>query len=219
MFTRVSTLSLLAVAGCVLLGAARLGAQLAEKSPFMPVQSASAPGPTAGAPLEFRGYMETGEGTQYRLYDPARKLGAWVKLNERSAELEVVVKQHNDKMLTVEHQGRPLTLALREPKIVSSGSPAQAMPMPVPPPAAAVQGNVAPAVTQAVVLNPSPADEQRRLEAVAAEVARRRALREQATQQIGQGGPPAVMLPQMPAPPPGAPLPGGGSPVPNAQPR
>ena len=37
-----------------------------------------------------------------------------------------------------------------------------------------------PAVTASVVANPTAADEQRRLDAVAAEVARRRAMREQA---------------------------------------
>jgi hypothetical protein len=51
------------------------------------------------------------------------------------------------------------------------------------------------------VLNPTPADEQRRLDAVAAEVARRRALREQATQQLGQGAAPQVALPQGIQPP------------------
>jgi len=68
---------------------------------------------------------------------------------------------------------------------VSSGAAAQAMPPPV------VATNVGPAVTQTVVLNPTPADEQKRLDAVAAEVARRRALREQATQQMGQTPAPA----------------------------
>jgi len=63
-----------------------------------------------------------------------------------------------------------------------------------------------------VVLNPSPADEQRRLEAVASEVARRRAMREQATQQIGQGGIPPPNLP----PNPGGPRPPG---PPTNQPR
>jgi len=53
-----------------------------------------------------------------------------------------------------------------------------------PPPSVAPAGpaiTVTPAVTQTVMVNPSPADEQRRLEAVAAEVNRRRALREQAS--------------------------------------
>ncbi len=185
-----------AVFGCTVAGQA----QIAAKSPFMAPQAAANNAPTAGAPLEFRALIETAEGVQFRLYDPAKKSGTWVKLNERNPELDVLAKQLDDggKTLTVEHQGRTLTLAMREAKVVSSGSAAQAMPPPpqgVPMPAPAP--NVAPAVTQAVVLNPTPADEQRRLEAVAAEVARRRALREQATQQIGQGAPQPMQQPQM----------------------
>lgn len=188
----------LAVALAVFGAAAQMPAQIAAKSPFMAPQAAANNAPTAGAPLEFRALIETAEGVQFRLYDPAKKTGTWVKLNERNSELEVLAKQHDEghKTLTVEHQGRTLTLAMREAKVVSSGSAAQAM-MPPPPPMPVPASNVAPAVTQAVVLNPTPADEQRRLEAVAAEVARRRALREQATQQIGQGGPPQMPQPQM----------------------
>ena len=183
----------------VALGAANsASAQLAAKSPFMPPQAAAA-GPTAGAPLEYRGYIETSEGTQYRLYDPAKKVGIWVKLNEKNPDFDVLAKQHDggQKTLTIEHQGKTLTLAEREAKVVSAGAVPAPMPVnlaaPVAAPAAA---NVAPAVTQSVVLNPTPADEQRRLDAVAAEVARRRALREQATQQMNQGVTPQVTLPQ-----------------------
>lgn len=168
-------------------------AQLASRSPFLPPQSAVPNAPTADAPLEFGGYLDTpGDGRLYRVLikDPARKGAVWVKLNERNQDLDVVVKQHDDEQqtLTVEHGGKTLTLAEKKAKVVSSGPAGQAMPPPptaVPPPAP-----VPPAVTQAVVLNPTPADEQRRLEAVAAEVARRRALREQATQQINQPPPP-----------------------------
>ena len=67
--------------------------------------------------------METGEGMRFRLYDPARKSGAWVKLNERDATLDVVAKQFNgnpdSETLVVEHQGRTLTLAQRVSKVVS----------------------------------------------------------------------------------------------------
>ncbi len=131
--------------------------------------------------------IQTPEGVLYRLYDPARKAGAWAKSNERNSEFGVVVKQYDAerKTLTVEHDGRTLTLPEREAKIVSSGNAAQVMPPPIQQQAI----NVAPAVTQSVVVNPTPAQEQQRLEAVAAEVARRRALREQASQQILQGVP------------------------------
>jgi hypothetical protein len=156
-----------------------LQAQLASKSPFLPPQAAAQAGPTAGAPIEFRAYMSTSEGMLYRIYDPSKKAGTWVKLNERNSDFDVVIKSHDDNAgtITVEHAGKTLTLAPREAKVVSAGSAAGIAPPPPAPPA-----NVPAAVTQAVVLNPTPADEQRRLEAVAAEVARRRALREQATQ-------------------------------------
>lgn len=168
-----------------------------------PQAAAAANAPTQNAPLEFRGIMETSEGVQFRLYDPSTKVGTWLKLNERAPEFGgVLAKQLDDSQkpatLVVEHQGRVLTLAMREAKVVSSGSAAQMM---APQPAAPPPSNVPPAVTQAVVLNPTPADEQRRLEAVAAEVARRRALREQATQQMSQGTPPPqTVQPQTPPP-------------------
>jgi hypothetical protein len=178
-----------------MLVAGTAGAQPASSSPFLPPSAANVAAPTAGAPIEFRGIMETGEGMRFRLYDPVRKSGAWVKLNERDTTLDVVVKQFNatpdSETLVVEHQGRTLTLAQRVSKVVSSGSAVQNM---APPP---VMTNVPPAVTQSVVVNPTPADEARRLEAVASEVARRRALREQASQQMGQSQPMPAPQPQV----------------------
>jgi hypothetical protein len=182
MSPRVSSLSLLIVAGFSAGAGFSAEAQLASKSPFMPPAAATTTAPTASAPIQYVGYMEAAGGRQYRLYDPAKKVGTWVKLNERNPEFEVLAKQHDEgqKTLVVEYQGKVLTLAEREPKVVSSGSAAQALPPPIATPAPT---NVPPAVTQAVVLNPTPADEQRRLQAVADEVTRRRALREQAAQQ------------------------------------
>lgn len=184
---------LVALACASLAVAPRGAAQLVSKSPFLPPQS-SAPAPTQSAPLEFLGFLKTADGLQYRIYDPAKKAGAWVKIDERNPEFDVIAKQHNadQETLTVEHQGRTITLAARVGKVVSSGN----IPQPMPPPVAPPMANVAPAVTQSVVLNPTPADEQRRLEAVAAEVARRRALREQAQQQMNQGMQPQMAMPQ-----------------------
>ena len=182
-----------------MLVAGTAGAQPASSSPFLPPSAANVVAPTAGAPIEFRGIMETGEGMRFRLSDPVRKSGAWVKLNERDTTLDVVAKQFNatpdSETLVVEHQGRTLTLAQRVSKVVSSGSAVQNM---APPP---VMTNVPPAVTQSVVVNPTPADEARRLEAVASEVARRRALREQASQQMGQSQPMPAPQPQVQSPP------------------
>jgi hypothetical protein len=84
-----------------------------------------------------------------------------------------------------------------------------------------VASNVPVAVTQAVVLNPTPADEARRLDAVAAEVQRRRALRDQAAQQNNQGVTAPVAAPAMgPVPvPPAAVSPGLPPGSTGAQPR
>ena len=193
---RSTLLSGFALVGFALGGAVSGRGQLVAASPFQAPPGSGANQPTPGAPLEYRGYIETPEGTQYRVYDPARKAGAWVKLNQKNLDLDVVAKKFDDdrNTLTIEHQGKTLTLAERESRVVSSGAAVQAMPQPVapaPPPMPA-------AVTQSVVVNPTPADEQRRLEAVAAEVARRRALREQATQQINPGGAPPKVMPQPP---------------------
>lgn len=138
----------------------------------------------SAAALEFRGFVDVGGGKQFRLFDPAKKQGAWVRLNERSPEFEAVVRQHNEgeESVSVEHQGRTVTLTMRKAKIVADVAAAAApAPSGVAPAGPAI--TVTPAVTQSVMVNPSPADEQRRLEAVAAEVNRRRALREQAMRQ------------------------------------
>jgi hypothetical protein len=208
MTSRFPSLRLLALTAAALAVGAEGRAQLAAKSPFTAAPVAGGATPTADTPLEFRGYMETGEGVRYRIYDPAKKSGVWVKLNERNPEFGVLAKQHDSKQdtLTIEFQGKTLTLAGRKAKVVSSGNAAQAVP-----PAVPVQANVPAAVTQAVVLNPTPADEQRRLDAVAAEVARRRALREQAVQQMAPGGSAPGTAPQaMPLP---MPVPGTAGPA------
>lgn len=182
-------------------------AQSGAISPFMPPAAANTAAPTQGAPIEFRGYMEGSEGVRFWVYDPSRKSGSWVKLNERDSKLDVVAKQFDgtpdSESLVVEYQGRTMKLAQRQGKVVSSGAAMTNMAPPIPQPVA----NVPPAVTQAVVVNPTPADEARRLDAVAQEVARRRALREQAAQGMNQ---PAPVAPAPQQPPAGRAVPNNG---------
>jgi hypothetical protein len=170
----------------------RADAQLTTSSPFLPLKATDAAAPTAGAPLELRGVTDLGDGMNFRLVDTGpKKNGAWVRLNERDSDLGVLAKQYDaaSEMLTVEYQGRILTLAMHQAKVASSGAapniPMGGIPMPMGiPPVAAV--------------NATPVQEQQRLEAVAAEVARRRQLREQAAQQVGQGVPaPSPITQQM----------------------
>lgn len=190
-------------AGLAAVGSAR--AQLVSKSPFESARAAGAAAPTSNAPLEFLGYLEVGQGPQFRLHDPSTKQSVWVGLNESNNEIAVTVKKFNrgydghdnrsDDTLTVEHRGTVHTLPIRKAKVISGGPVPTGMP---PPPPVAVQSNVAPAVTQTVVLNPTPADEKARLDAVAAEIARRRSVRLQAEQTVNQPQP-------VPAPPPAPP--------------
>lgn len=172
------------IAASLVLAAGRAEVPLAGKSPFLASGGAGgASAPTAGAPLEFRGTMVTASGIKLRIVEPARKNGAWLLVNERDPSLDFVVKQYDAEHDTVkvEYQGQTLTLAQHVAKVASAGAPQNPVP--------AMPGGIPmpPAITQSVVVNPTPADEQRRLDAVAAEVARRRAMREQAAQQVSQG--------------------------------
>jgi hypothetical protein len=187
MFRRLPSLRRLAGFSLALLAAAPAGAQLVATSPFLPLQGSGTAAVTAGAPLEFRGAMEDSNGLRLRIVDPARKAGWWVRLNERDPSFDFVVKQYDADRDTVDldYHGSPLKLAQHVAKVASAGVAQNIFPMPV------VGGGppMPAAITQSVVLNPTPADEQRRLDVVAAEVAKRRALREQAAQQVSQGMP------------------------------
>lgn len=170
-------------------------ADLIKVSPFLPPQNATS-AVNQNSEIKYMGWVDTQQGTLFRVYDPAKKAGSFLKLGEKDTNLDVVVKQHdNDRdTLTVEHGGQTLTLADNDTKVSSSGSLPQMVPGPAITPGP--MPNVSPAVTNTVVLNPTPADEQKRLEAVAAEVARRRALREQAQQQTQMQPQPGVQPPQ-----------------------
>ena len=178
---------LLSLAALLLGLTTRSGAQLAQSSPFMPAQAAATTAVTEGAALELRGVMDTGSGMLFGIFDPAKKVSVWSKLNEKDHDFVVKSYDAANETVTVQHGGRTLNLAMRASKVASSGQATAPPPMSAP---AAMPS----AVTQSVVLNPTPADEQRRLEAVAAEVRRRRALREQASIQAANQ-PPAVEAP------------------------
>jgi hypothetical protein len=159
--------------------AASLRADLAPSSPFLPLNSAAAAG-QAGAPagpVELRGIMSTPDGVAYCIYDTAKKASAWVKLNEAGNDFVVRTADPAGDSVTVDYQGRSMRLVLRASKVASAGVGGAG---------AAPAGPASPPV----VLNPSPVDEQRRLDAVAQEVRRRRFERERAAQ-AAQGGAPA----------------------------
>lgn len=165
------------LAAAVSLGcAAASRADLAPASPFLPANAAAA-GAQAGpsGPIELRGVMETSDGLAYCIYDTTKKRNVWVGLNESGHDFVVRSADSATDSVKVDYQGRSMKLTLHTAKVASSGA-AQAAP-----PASGSPGPM--------VLNPSPADEQRRLDAVSQEVRRRRMEREKAALDSQNGQP------------------------------
>jgi hypothetical protein len=140
---------------------------LAPSSPFLPPNASGAPA-AENNPIELRGILVDDGGYRFSIFDPTRHTGTWVRLNEPGHDF--VVKSHDPgrDIVTVDYQGRILTLPLRTSKVVVVAAP----PMPTGP-QLVQNGGSGP-----VVLNPTPADEVARFNRVKEEIARRRALRE-----------------------------------------
>jgi len=173
--------------GIAALAVASLGASaradLAVASPFLPA-NAQAAGAAAGpaGPIELRGVMPMPDGVAYCIYEVAKKKASWVGLNEAGHDFVVRTADPASDSVTVDYQGRRLKLTLRSSKVASSGT-AVAAPS---------------AIDSTVVVNPSPADEQKRLDAVAQEVRRRRLDREKAMQEARPGLNPGGAPPSVP---------------------
>ncbi|ACB74201.1 hypothetical protein [Opitutus terrae] len=150
---------------------------LADSSPFLPPAGQGQTAATPDATLELRGIMGTGDDTRFSIYDATKRMSAWKRLNEPGSEFVVRSYDPSRDAVTIDYQGRTLTLTLKTAKVAS----APLQPLPAPALNAPGPGSPQP-IGGPVVLNPTPADEQRRLEAIAAEVNRRRMIRQQALQ-------------------------------------
>jgi hypothetical protein len=180
---------------------------LVDRSPFSPPAQA-ADGTGTAEPqgtLEFRGMVTDTEGTSYSIFDTTTNKGRWVRADDANSPVQVKGFDSANNTLEVEQNGKPVKLPLKR-AVIQAGQPVSAMVPPMPAP------NAAPANPAAANQNrPDGAGDARRLEAVAAEVRRRRALRNSAngTRQ-GQPAPAATPAPAAPAapgavPPPPAP--------------
>ncbi|HTJ78722.1 MAG TPA: hypothetical protein VL357_06970 [Rariglobus sp.] len=139
---------------------------LVQKSPFLPGgQESVQVAPTENATVEFRGMIATKEGVLFGLYDRTKQIGAWVKKDDKSADFVVQSYDPANDMVAVDYHGQKFNLTLSSVKI-GTAAPSVPMPMPV---AGPVGSQPAPAVARV--------DDQRRLESIATEVRRRRALR------------------------------------------
>jgi hypothetical protein len=149
---------------------------LVKNSPFMPPQSeqAAAPVVTEGAAVEFRGMITTKEGQLFGLYDRTKNIGAWVKQADAGADFRVSSYDPSADLVTLDYQGQRYTLPL------SSARVGAAAPSPLP-----VVNNGNPQHGGATRVTAVPGrrgnNDQQRLESVAAEVRRRRALRQAAS--------------------------------------
>jgi hypothetical protein len=159
-------------------------------SPFLPPNSAggAAGGQGEAGGLELRGIMTTAQGTRYCIYDPAKKISSWVAANQSGFGFIIQSADIKHDTVIVNQDGRRLTLALRDAKVaVGLGTPIAG-------PTVAGGVNIQPSLLGSMptpVLRPTPEDEQKRLQAIAEEVRRRRLLR-------GQEPPPET--PGAPAP-------------------
>jgi len=162
-------------------------------SPFLPAGGAAPVTATDNASLELRGLLVEPTGPLFHLVDLATKKGAWIGLRETGHEFVVTSYQAQPEgdRITVDYRGRTLQLTLAKGKVgtaVAAAAPAVTPPGILTPPP---NGPISP-----VVLNPTAADEARRMEAVAAELRRRREQRQLERQK-------ALANPPPPAPPPG----------------
>lgn len=155
-----------------------MGADLAPTSPFLTANAAAAGSAASpSGPIELRGIMSTPDGIAYCIYDTTKKKDTWVGLNETGHDFVVRTADPGSDSVKVDYQGRSVNLTLRAAKVASAG------PAGTGPPIATSQ------VLSSVSANPTPGDEQKRLDAVAQEVRRRKMERERASQEAqGPGG-------------------------------
>jgi len=144
---------------------------LLDNSPFgsTPTNTAA---PKTDNPLEFRGVFAEGGEYFFNLYIAANSRSEWLGLDDvYDNNLTVKSYDANNQQLTVNYQGKVITLTLGSAKRIAS-APAPAQPVVTP-----GQPTPAPAAQPE-----APISEQERLSKIADEIRRRRALRQQALQ-------------------------------------
>jgi hypothetical protein len=165
---------------------------LTPDSPFLPTNGGGGGDAAAQAnsPLELRGILALPDGYKFNVCDPTGHTNVWVGLKDSGQPIIVRACDVAHNTVTVEYQGRELTLSLPKSRItpMSMQSPMAMMPQPqmmmgqgqMPPPS----GNIG--VDQ----------ERQRLERIAEEIRRRRALRAGMQSQQRFPGPPGGFQPQ-----------------------
>ena len=141
------------------------------RSPFMPkTEKPAEVQAVEDVQLQFVGVFGFGKLKRFCIFDVASGRSEWQTVGEVGDDFTIQSYDAGNKSVTVDHGGRSLQLVLTAADVAKS---AAARP-------AAVAGTPGTGLVETVRVNPTPADERRRLEAVAAEVRRRRALRQAA---------------------------------------
>jgi hypothetical protein len=192
----VGLLALFAV--CFLWEASAQAQNISMTSPFLPRTGSPIGATTENSPVELRGILRADGSPVFGLYDPVKRQSGWVKLNETGKDFPATVRSYDaaNEAISVEYQGRTVNLALKTAKIES-------LPMTTPGPRPAQ-----PPVPGVSVTGGPQVDNARQMEAVAAEVQRRRLQRQAALQQNqaspnGPGQPGVINAPVPPQPYPG----------------
>lgn len=136
-----------------------------RSSPFLPqgnIFSATDVDPNS---LQLRGLLTTSKGTRFCIFDPNSKKSTWLSVGEPHEIFTIESADRTTGTIVIQIQGRQVTLAMSDSKVASNS----------------ISVGESPALTK-VVLNPTPQDEQRRLQAITEEITRRRQLREQQNQ-------------------------------------
>jgi hypothetical protein len=146
---------------------------LLERSPFLPPdfqRPGTAPVEAPPSPLdrlELRGITTVGGSPVFSIFDPGSSRGYWVGVNENFAGVTVSEFNDRDESLTVRSGPHVRTLRLKEARIV-------AMDTPPPPPQPAVMPPIQGGPPQE---NLSDEEVRERMQRVAEEIRRRRAMR------------------------------------------
>jgi hypothetical protein len=111
----------LLVIGIFVLGnvAAADGPALARQSPFC--RGVAGESDVQGTPsLELRGIMSTPEGTLYCIYDPGKKSSVWASADDTGNAFLVKSGKPSLDEVTLDVEGRAVTLRLRNAKVIPS---------------------------------------------------------------------------------------------------
>ena len=163
---------------------------LVANSPFGSAKSGQAADAAGNQPFEFRGVLEENGQQLFSIFDTATKRSRWVGLNAASDDFVVKSYDADARSVSLEQHGRLLALTLKSGPRVAQNMPPSMSP--------GMQAGAYPQPGQILPNGTAKGPEAQRLQQIAEEIRRRRALRQQPPQMMpmpnpnpatGTGGP------------------------------